>query len=320
MPKPMRGLTIATRGSKLALRQAECIRALLADQHRLDVRLLVLKTRGDIIRDVPFSGMDGKGFFVREIEDALLDGRADLAVHSIKDLPMKLPAGLKLGAVPARAPAHDLLLSFRYPDLTSLPRGAKVGTGSPRRRAQLLAERPDLEVSPLRGNVDTRIKKLERGDFAAVVMAAAGVVRLGLRAAYMQQLAPQRFLPAPGQGALGLEFRADRVDVESALAFLDDPQTRVCVEAERAFLDGLGGGCLAPVGAFASFDDTPDSPLELSGLLADPDGTRIIRQSGKGQAGEARGLGLALAESVLAAGGNEIISGIVRKPGKETER
>ncbi|MDR2800560.1 MAG: hydroxymethylbilane synthase [Desulfovibrio sp.] len=316
----MRGLTIATRGSKLALRQAEYIRALLADEHRLDIRLLVLKTRGDIIKNAPVSEMDGKGFFVREIEDALLDGRADLAVHSIKDLPMQLPAGLKLGAVPARAPAHDLLLSVRYPDLAALPEGAKVGTGSPRRRAQLLAERPDLDVSPLRGNVDTRIKKLERGDFAAVVMAAAGVARLGLCVTHMHELAPPHFLPAPGQGALGLEFRAERVDVESMLDFLDDPQTRICVEAERAFLDGLGGGCLAPVAAFASCDGTPSSPLSLCGLLADPDGTRIIRQRQEGQAGEARALGLALAESVLTAGGDEIISGIVRKPVKETER
>ncbi|MDR1490748.1 MAG: hydroxymethylbilane synthase [Desulfovibrio sp.] len=316
----MRGLTIATRGSKLALWQAEHIRALLMEEHRLDVSLLVLKTRGDVIKDAPISGMDGKGFFVREIEDALLDGRADLAVHSIKDLPMKLPAGLKLGAVPARASAHDLLLSFRYSDLSALPEGAKVGTGSPRRRAQLLAERPDLDVSPLRGNVDTRIKKLERGDFAAVVMAAAGLERLGLCVTHMHELAPPRFLPAPGQGALGLEFRADRVDVESMLAFLDDPQTRACVEAERAFLDGLGGGCLAPVAAFASFEGFPNSPLALCGLLADLDGTRIIRQRQKGQAGEARGLGLALAESVLAAGGDEIINDIAHKPGKEPER
>jgi hydroxymethylbilane synthase len=308
----MTQLTIATRGSSLARWQAAHIRSLLVEKHQIEVRLLVLKTQGDLIAESPLSSLDGKGFFVKEIEEALLDGRADLAVHSMKDLPMELPVGLTLGAVPTRGAAHDLLLSTRYPDLKSLPAGARVGTGSPRRRSQLLAERPDLEIVPVRGNVDTRLKKLERGDFAALVIAAAGLSRLGLSAPFTHELAPPLFLPAPGQGALGLEFREDRKDIAAMLDFLDDPATHACVEAERGFLAGLGGGCLAPVAAYAIADKKNTAPddvlcLELHGLAADPEGARCIRHARKGAANEARALGLALAAEVRAAGGEEIM-------------
>ena len=307
-------LTIATRGSRLALWQAEHIKARLEKRHNIRVELLVLKTKGDIILDVPLSKVGGKGLFVKEIEEALLDGRADLAVHSMKDVPMELPEGLVLGAVPERENPADLLLSMGYASLDALPKGARVGTSSLRRQAQLLALRPDIEVLFLRGNVDTRVRKLSEGEFDAIIMAAAGIKRLDITLPHMLPLEPPAFLPAAGQGALGIEFKADRRDVADLLAFLNHPETFVRVEAERAFLTGLEGGCQVPIAAYAvlsrsgdSGEIVPGAELVLEGLVTDVQGRTIIRRTLRGEPSGARTLGLALAEEVKNAGGAAIL-------------
>ncbi|MDR2669680.1 MAG: hydroxymethylbilane synthase [Desulfovibrio sp.] len=304
----MQKFVIAARSSRLALRQAEYVRDLLARARGCDCEIIALKTRGDLITDVPLHRIGGKGLFVKEIEEALLDGRADIAVHSMKDLPVGLPPGLVLGAVPARENPFDMLLSARLPGLDALPAGARVGTGSLRRSAQLKALRPDLEIALLRGNVDTRLKKLLQGDFDAVVMAAAGLRRLGLEAPFTELLAPPRFIPAPGQGALALECREDREDVREALSALHDAEVADCVAAERAFLAGLDAGCRAPVAAAAVLGgDRPDAVLSLEGLIADPEGRRVVRGEISGPRREARGLGADLAVQVASAGGADIL-------------
>lgn len=306
----MKHITIATRGSRLALWQAEHIRALLEKEHGLKASLLVLKTKGDLILDVPLSKVGGKGLFVKEIEEALLDGRADIAVHSMKDVPMELPPGLVLGAVPEREDAADVLLSAQYPDLESLPKGAKVGTSSLRRQAQILGLRPDLRVLSLRGNVDTRIRKLMDGEFDAIIMAEAGMKRLGLSAPFMHSLRPPLFLPAAGQGALGIELKEDRDDLLQKLAFLNHAPSALCVAAERGFLAGLEGGCQAPIAASAwlgSSQPGGKAPLHIEGLIADPQGKTIIRRRLEGDAGRARELGLELAGLIKASGGAEIL-------------
>jgi hydroxymethylbilane synthase len=305
----MKKLVAAARGSGLALRQAGYVRDLLARTHGFDCEILILKTRGDLIADAPLHRIGGQGVFVREIEEALLDGRADIAVHSMKDLPVKLPPGLITGAVPEREDPCDMLLSARFPGLDALPPGAGVGTGSPRRGAQIKALRPDVEIVPLRGNVDTRLRKLLEGEFDAVVMAAAGLRRLGLKAPFMEKLAPPRFLPAPGQGALALECRADRNDIRDLLAPLHDAEAADCVEAERAFLAGLDGGCRAPIAASAVLrgGNPSDAVIDLEGLIADPTGRRIIRGGISGPRAEARRLGADLAARVASSGGDGIL-------------
>ncbi|MDR2124794.1 MAG: hydroxymethylbilane synthase [Desulfovibrio sp.] len=305
----MQQLVIAARGSKLALRQAEYVRDLLARAHGCDCAIIALTTRGDLATDLPLHRIGGKGLFVKEIEEALLDGRADIAVHSMKDLPVDLPPGLIPGAVPARENPFDMLLSARLPGLDALPAGARVGTGSLRRRAQIKALRPDLEIALLRGNVDTRLKRLLQGDFDAVIMAAAGLRRLGLEAPFTELLTPPRFLPAPGQGALALECREDREDVREALSALHDAETADCVAAERAFMAGLGAGCRAPVAALAVLrgGNRPDAVLCLEGLIADPEGRSIVRCDISGPRGEARRLGADLAAQAAAAGGADIL-------------
>jgi len=301
----MNRCTIATRGSALALWQAEHIRSLLESKHPgLVVELLILKTRGDIILDVPLAKVGGKGLFVKEIEEALLSGAADLAVHSMKDVPMILPEGLILGAVPEREVPTDLFLSEKFPSLAALPKGARLGTSSLRRQAQVLALRPDLRVETLRGNVETRLRKMKEGSYDAIILASAGLRRLGLSATCLEELAPPRFLPAVGQGALGVEMRADRTDVRELTAFLDHSASRICVEAERAMLARLDGGCQVPIAGYARLDgDT----LTLEGLVAEPDGSRLLRRSVRGDADRAADLGHHLAEDLLDAGGREIL-------------
>lgn len=310
----MKNITIATRGSKLALWQAEHIRALLEKEHDLHAVLLVLKTKGDIIQDVPLSKVGGKGLFVKEIEEALLDGRADIAVHSMKDVPMVLPDGLTLGAVPKRESPHDVLLSAHFPDLDSLPQGAKIGTSSLRRQAQILALRPDLRVLSLRGNVNTRIRKLMEGEFDAIIMAEAGMNRLELSTPHMFPLCAPAFMPAAGQGALGIEMKEERKDLIELLSFLNHPETFVCVAAERGFLFGLEGGCQVPIAARAVLSATsptgeilPESRLVIEGLVADVNGSRVIRKSAEGEPGKARELGLELARQIKADGGEAIL-------------
>jgi len=305
----MKKLVIATRGSKLALWQAEHIKSCIEGKHPgVSVELLVLKTRGDIILDVPLAKVGGKGLFVKEIEEALLDGRADLAVHSMKDVPMELPEGLVLGIIPEREEPSDTFLSVHHASLAALPHGATVGTSSLRRQSQLLALRPDLNVVSLRGNVDTRLRKLSEGQFDAIIMATAGMKRLS--APKSEVLGPPAFLPAVGQGALGIEFRADRADLHDLLAFLEHTPTRIRVEAERGFLAGLQGGCQVPIAGHAVM--TGNDTFTLEGLVADLTGTRVIRRTMNGKSApdgaQARTVGLDLAAQLVADGAGAILA------------
>jgi len=307
----MKKLVIATRGSKLALWQAEHIKSCIEGKHPgVSVELLVLKTRGDIILDVPLAKVGGKGLFVKEIEEALLDGRADLAVHSMKDVPMELPEGLVLGIIPEREEPSDTFLSVHHASLAALPHGATVGTSSLRRQSQLLALRPDLNVVSLRGNVDTRLRKLSEGQFDAIIMATAGMKRLGLSAPKSEVLGPPAFLPAVGQGALGIEFRTDRADLRELLAFLEHTPTRIRVEAERGFLAGLQGGCQVPIAGHAVM--TGNDTFTLEGLVADLTGVRVIRRTMNGKSApdgaQARTVGLDLAAQLVADGAGDILA------------
>lgn len=301
----MRSLVIATRGSQLALWQARHIRdCLLALEPRRSIELSVIRTRGDKILDVPLSQVGGKGLFVKEIEEALLEQSADLAVHSIKDVPMVLPEGLILGAVPKREACTDSFVSERYAALDDLPRGAKVGTSSLRRQAQLLSLRPDLQIVSLRGNVDTRLRKLKEGEFDAIVLASAGLTRLGLSATHVVPLDPATFVPAVGQGALGIECRADDAEVLELVGRLQDADTRVCVDAERAMLRGLDGGCQVPIGSHAEIEG---DGLRLDGLVAEVDGSLVVRRAMTAPRTEAEALGLALSEALKAEGAGAIL-------------
>ncbi len=304
----MKKVVIATRGSQLALWQAEHIKSrLMAQYEGLEVELLILKTKGDIILDVPLAKVGGKGLFVKEIEEALLAGTADLAVHSMKDVPMVLPEGLTLGAVPEREICTDLFLSEKYAALEELPQGAKLGTSSLRRQSQALALRPDLEVAMLRGNVETRLRKMKEGQYDAIILARAGVKRLGLGASLQQDLTPPSFLPAVGQGALGIEIREDRPEMRELVAFLDDMPTRLCVTAERAFLRRLDGGCQVPIAAHAVLEG---EELVLEALVADPLGKVVFRDVVRCAASldEADAAGQKLAEKLLADGADKILA------------
>jgi hydroxymethylbilane synthase len=306
----MNKLVIATRGSKLALWQAHHITDRLKARHPgLEVELEIIKTTGDKILDVPLAKVGGKGLFVKEIEDALLDGRAHLAVHSMKDVPVAQPEGLILGVVPEREQPVDALLSVEFTGLDDLPEGARVGTSSLRRQAQLLRLRPDLDIATLRGNLDTRVRKLLDGEFAAIVVAKAGLSRLGITVPHEQLLVPPLFYPAVGQGALGIEYRKDDADTAGMLAFLDHRPTHVCVAAERGFLTGLDGGCQVPIAAQALLDEANDV-VHLAGLVCDPEGREYILREASGPADQAFVLGLDLAARVLAAGGSEILAAL----------
>lgn len=306
----MEKLTIATRGSKLALWQAEYVKSRIqaACPHIREVTLLVLKTKGDKILDVPLAKVGGKGLFVKEIEEALLDGRADIAVHSMKDVPMLLPDALTLGAILEREDPRDMFLSMRHASFDALPQGARIGTSSLRRQACLHAVRPDLTVIPLRGNVDTRLAKLAAGEFDAIIMAAAGIKRLGLTAPCMAELPETLMLPAAGQGALGLEFREDDTDMSSLVRFLDHRESHLRVMAERGFLAGLDGGCQAPMAAHAVIRD---GDLVLRVMLSDIAGTRMLCETDRMTASlgpdTAYGLGLGLAEKIRQRGGDALM-------------
>ena len=249
----LRTLTIATRESRLAMWQAEHVRDLLAARFGIEVGLLGMTTRGDQILDRTLSKVGGKGLFVKELETALEQGRADLAVHSLKDMPMDLPAGFALAAVLEREDPRDALVSPRYASLADLPEGACVGTSSLRRLSQLATQRPDLRIEPLRGNLDTRLRKLDAGEYDAIVLAAAGLVRLGLAGRIRTRFEPNLMLPAAGQGALGIEVRADDAALREALAGLIDRPTWLAVHAERAVSRGLGGSCSMPLAAHATW-------------------------------------------------------------------
>ncbi len=299
-------IRVATRGSKLALWQAEHIAERLKSQDPdLEVELKIIKTSGDKIQDVPLAQFGGKGLFVKEIEEALLAGEADLAVHSMKDMPAETVSGLTLGVIPKRDDHTDSLLSTEYDGLDDLPPGSVVGTSSLRRQAQLLNLRPDLQVEPLRGNLDTRLRKLEQGMFAAIIVASVGLKRLGLSTRYQTALCSPEFLPAIGQGALGIEYRQGDLSMEERLQFLNDAATQATVTAERAFLHELEGGCQVPIGGLARMDG-PKS-LVLEGLVADVDGKNVIRRSGQGRVEDAEGIGRQVARNILDNGGKAIL-------------
>lgn len=298
---------IGARGSPLSLAQTDLVaKALEAAHPGLAAEIIPIKTTGDRIQDVPLSAIGGKGLFVKEIEEALLAGRIDLAVHSAKDMPAELPDGLTLGAVPRRANFRDALIS-RYPGgLTGLPKGARLGTSSLRRAAQILAARPDLVIAPLRGNVSTRLKKLET-EFEATILAAAGLARLNVQPPNATELPPDIMLPAAGQGVLALELREDDVRTEELLAPLDHAPTALALAAERGFLRHLGSGCQLPVAAYAEFEG---GSLTLTGLIASPDGRRLFRETmtvEPDSSAAAANLGEFLAARLLAAGAQSIM-------------
>tara|TARA_Y100001954_G_scaffold225506_1_gene266178 strand:- start:654 stop:1673 length:1020 start_codon:yes stop_codon:yes gene_type:complete len=301
----MKQLVIATRGSALALWQANHIKDRLEAEHPgLSVELLKIKTKGDKILDVPLAKVGGKGLFVKEIEEALLDGRAHIAVHSMKDVPTELPEGLEVGIIPEREAPTDSLLSVHYDGLKGLPEGAVVGTSSLRRQSQLATLRPDLKIESLRGNLDTRVNKLLNGDFDAIVVATAGLNRLEISAPKQEILGPPDFLPAVAQGALGIEYNKDNTEVIEMLQFLDHTPSKHQVMAERGFLTGLDGGCQVPIAAWSQLDG---DMVRLTGFVADVDGSNPIRMMAEGKVENAWDIGMILAGKVLEQGAKEIL-------------
>jgi len=304
----VRTVRIATRGSALALAQAGGIGRALEEALGVRAELVPLVTEGDRRLDVSLAKIGGKGLFVKEIEAALLDGRADLAVHSAKDLPAASPSGLVFAAVPPRVDARDALIArARGARLTDLPKGARVGTGSARRSSQLLALRPDFEIVPLRGNVDTRLRKLAERELDAILLACAGLERLGLADLIQERIDPGELLPAVGQGTLALQTRADDALVPD-LAVLEDATTRRCFTAERAFLTALEGDCNVPLAAFA--EPLDDGRLRLRALVASSDGSRVARDQRELAPEDAEGAGRLAADAVCAAGGREILAAL----------
>ncbi len=309
-PGPIPGrLIIATRKSRLALWQADHVRhRLVALYPECRVELLPMSTRGDELLEARLSEAGGKGLFVKELERALGDARADIAVHSMKDLPVDLSEGFVLGAIMEREDPRDAFVSNEHAGIAQLPAGAIVGTSSLRRAAQISERYPRLEIRTLRGNVDTRLAKLDRGEFAAIVLAAAGLKRLGLEARIRSFLAIEQSLPSPGQGALGIECRADRADVFAALQPLVHAGSSACVRAERAVNRALGGNCSIPLGAYA---DISGSTLRLRGLVATADGTRIARAEATGPADAPEALGIQVAERLRERGAAEILAALL---------
>jgi hydroxymethylbilane synthase len=307
MPK----LRIGSRGSQLALWQANHISALLrARGHEVEIE--VIHTTGDKITDVPLAmvgtkGGFGKGIFTKEIEEALAAGRVDLAVHSLKDLPTELPPEFEIAAITAREDARDAFCSRHYSKIEDLPQRARVGTSSLRRQAQLKAIRPDLDIHPLRGNVDTRLRKLEQGEYDAVILAAAGLKRLGKTELVKQIISAEIMCPAAGQGALGIEIRKGDSVMREHLAFLNDATAGAATTCERALLNRLGGGCQVPIGAFA---EIKNGKLHLEAIVADPDGSKLLRESRDGDLNDPERLGNAVGETLLSRGGDEILEAV----------
>ena len=295
-------LIFATRPSALARWQTQWVIKALKNIHRdLQCEEKIITTQGDKILDRPLPEIGGKGLFTQELESELLSGAVHCAVHSLKDLPVENPAGLTIGCIPARAEVRDALISASGYTLSTLPANASVGTSSLRRSAQVLSLRPDLRTESLRGNVDTRLRKALDGQYDAIILAGAGLTRLGLDDHVTEWLSLDVMLPAPGQGALAVQCRSDDQTTLSLLAALDDDSTRRAVTAERAFLSGLGGGCSVPVAAYATSNQT----ISLTGLVASPDGKTIIKVSGKGN--DALQLGVELAGQAIARGADEIL-------------
>ena len=304
-------LKIGTRGSQLALFQANWVKDRLVQAHPdLRVTLIKIKTTGDKIQDAPLAKIGGKGLFVKEIEEALLKKRTDLAVHSIKDVPTEFPEGLHLSVITKREDPRDVLISKDGKPLKDLPKGAKIGTSSLRRQAQLLHFRSDFELIPLRGNLDTRLKKLKSMNLDAIVLALAGVKRLGFDEKITEIIPPEVSLPAIGQGALGIETRMADQEVESQIRLLNDRDSSITINAERAFLKKLEGGCQVPIAAFARIVDTT---LHIDGLVGTIDGKRLIRHHVEGPIERAESLGVELAEILLGQGAKEILDEIYQR-------
>lgn len=304
----MTTLKIATRQSPLALWQAEHIRARLEEMHQnLKVELIHFVTQGDKILDTPLAKIGGKGLFVKELEAALLDGRADLAVHSMKDVPMMLPEGLSLAVICQREDPFDAFVSNDYASFDDLPRGAKVGTSSLRRKCQILKARPDLEIIDLRGNVGTRLAKLDAGLYDAIILASAGLKRLGLDQRICHVMSPELSLPAVGQGALGLECRTTDQAVLDLIMPLLHAETDVCVRAERAFNAYLEGGCQVPIAGYATLHD---GVLHMQGRVGSVDGQTLLQVSLEDQAEHAVALGQRLAKALLAQGAGPLLQAL----------
>lgn len=305
-------LKIATRQSPLALWQAEFIQQQLQQRYpALKVELVKFVTQGDKILDTPLAKIGGKGLFVKELEAALLDGRADLAVHSMKDVPMQLPEGLSLAVICEREDPFDAFVSNSYASFEELPHGAVVGTSSLRRRSQLLAKRPDLDIRDLRGNVGTRLSKLDAGQYDAIILASAGLKRLGLGDRIVHRIMPEISLPAVGQGALGLECRDDDQQTLDFIDFLKHTETSACVRAERAFNAYLEGGCQVPIAAFAQLQD--NGILHIEGRVGSSDGEKLLVATQQGDAEQAEQLGVALAQDLLQQGAGELLQALYQQ-------
>lgn len=323
---------IGTRGSQLALWQANWIKSRIEEHHKaIRVTIIIIKTTGDKILDVPLSRVGGKGLFVKEIEDGLLRGDIDLAVHSMKDIPVELPDGLYIAAITEREDPRDALIisqrsGVRWEGFKDLPKGATVGTSSLRRQCQLKAIRPDLNIINLRGNLDTRLRKLEKGNFDAIIVASAGIKRLGLEERITEYLSPDISLPAIGQGALGIEARVGDTYIEELVYFLNQGRTSLCISAERAFLKRLEGGCQVPIAAYARIVSqgsglnsklkTQNAKLLLmDGLIGSISGDRTVRGHIEGKTEESEAIGIKLAEDLLSRGGREILNEVYGKTG-----
>ena len=302
-------LTIGSRGSPLALWQAEWARRTLAESEpALDVRIEVIKTRGDRILNAPFSQIGGKGLFTKEIEDALLEGRIDMAVHSLKDLPTELPPGLTIGAFSPRADARDAFIGRGGIVFDDVPRGGKIGTSSLRRQAALLSMRPDLDLVAIRGNVDTRIRKVESENLHGTVLAAAGLERLGRQSCVTDYFPADRVLPAPGQGVVAVEVREADAEVAGIVTCLNDATSALAVVAERCLLASLGGGCRVPIGAWARLEG---ERLVLDGLVALPDASRVLRSRAEAVLGEAaEALGERVAQDLTSKGAAKVLDSL----------
>ncbi len=304
----MNKLTIATRKSPLALWQAEFIKGELERQHPgLQVSLLAMTTKGDVILDSPLSKIGGKGLFVKELEHALLNGDADIAVHSMKDVPMHFPEGLCLGPIYKREDPRDAFVSQRFASIDELPQGAVIGTSSLRRQCQLQRYRPDLTIKSLRGNVNTRLAKLDAGDFDAIILAASGLIRLGFQERIRDFISTDICLPACGQGALGIELRAGDTETARLVAFLHHEPSAQCVLAERAMNTRLNGGCQVPIAGFA---ELRDGQLLMRGLVGSVDGLQMLTASGSHPASKAEILGHQIADELLAQGADTILASL----------
>ncbi|MBK7492147.1 MAG: hydroxymethylbilane synthase [Nitrosomonas sp.] len=306
-------IIIASRESLLAMWQAKFIQKCLGELYpQTEVSILGMTTRGDQILDQSLAKIGGKGLFIKELEQALEDGRADIAVHSMKDMPMNVPEGFKLAAITEREDPRDAFVSIHYSGLDALPEGSVVGTSSLRRESQLRAQFPHLEVHPLRGNVQTRLRKLDEGQYVAIILAAAGLKRLGLSDRITALLSPEQSLPAVGQGALGIECRADRTDLVALMQPLHHQETAYCVEAERALSRVLGGSCQVPLGAFAEISN---GTLQLRGFVAQPDGKRIVSDALNGKPETGITMGQQLAQKLINKGAGEILATLVPAEG-----